>query len=90
MAKHLFKKGHKKIGGRKKGVKNKATIIAEDFFAKIKNELNIELDKNKKAIIKGTIKALSKGNPALVKEFLDRVYGKVTEKVEIELPDIEL
>ncbi len=77
-------KGSPKTGGNKKGNKHKATIVAENFFEKVKEELDIELNRDKKAIIKGTVKALSKGNPMLVKDTLDRVFGKVKEQIELE------
>lgn len=96
-----FKKGHKKVGGKKKGSKNKKTIeqeLALEFLrARIREYweelINIEIELAKgiwveRKIGKEIVKVYKKEPDSKTLEYLlSMVVGKPKETVELELPN---
>ena len=88
---YQFKKGYDpRRGHRPKGRRNFWTdfqeawrIVAEQL------RLNKEPDMGRVQILVQGIKHIFKGNPTILREFLDRIYGKPEEMHEIEA-DIRL
>jgi len=56
-----FEKGHKKVGGKKKGSKNKSTLIFEDLLKNSKYEL-----------LETAIKMAKEGNATIMNKLLDK------------------
>lgn len=56
-----FEKGHKKVGGKQKGSKNKSTLIFEDLLKNSKYEL-----------LEVAIKMAKEGNAAIMNKLLDK------------------
>ena len=57
----MFEKGRKKTGGKKKGVKNKSTLIFEDLLKNSKYEL-----------LETAIKMAKEGNASIMNKLLDK------------------
>jgi len=74
-----FTKGREKTGGRSKGAKNKATIQAESFQEYFEDEILADKEK----LVKAIKKAIESGNSKIIVEILNRLLGKITEKVEV-------
>lgn len=75
----VFKKGHKKIGGKKKGAKNKTTLKKEMLL----NYLTQKIVNGKGKWVTALIKGMNKGDVRAIKEGLDRVLGKAQERLDI-------
>ena len=56
-----FEKGHKKVGGKKKGSRNKSTLIFEDLLKNSKYEL-----------LETAIKMAKEGNATIMNKLLDK------------------
>ena len=88
-----FEKGHKKVGGRKKGTLNQATLlkkfIDKDFT--YKNPLT-DIEEKKKVsewINLALVAQAIEGNIRAIKVIYDRIDGKVTTEVKGKV-DIDL
>ena len=83
---HQFKRGNK---GKIKGTKNFKTIFEEAAIAvatalRLGNKPNaVEIE-----IVKKGIKQALVGDSSFYKDIMDRLYGKVKESHEIEMPEI--
>ena len=76
--------GGKRSGsGKKKGSKASHTLQAQEF----KKLLIQEVLKEQRPIIKALIKRAKSGDMFAMREVLDRVIGKVTDKLELEAGD---
>ena len=77
-----FIKGQKKIGGRKKKIKNKKTIKREKQQQLYETYLLANILKEKGGIIKALLKESKLGNVRAIKEVHERLLGKVIEEVK--------
>lgn len=59
---HTYKKGHVKLGGRKKGSKNKATVLFSDML----NE------QTKGELLQAAIQMAKEGNATIMNKLLDK------------------
>lgn len=78
-----FQKGHKPMGGAIKGSKRKNTVEKEKEKKLIEVYVMREFKRNKKGIIDALMLQSKNGNIPAIKEVLERVMGKVTDKTEL-------
>ncbi len=71
-----FKKGHKKLGGKKKGYKHFKTRFIEELENVAVNERGISV-KNDVAIVKKAIQMAREGDIRAIEFIIERVDGKV-------------
>jgi hypothetical protein len=74
-----FQKGHKKVGGRKKGTKNKEKVILD---------INWE-EEDIKELKKAIMELIRKRNPTIIGKLIDKAIANKTPEQE-ELSDNEL
>ncbi len=73
------RKGHKKVGGRKKGTPNKKTV-EKDLLIRY---LTKKIIKNKGKWVPALLKKMNEGDVRATKEGLDRIIGKATERLDV-------
>lgn len=78
----MFQKGHKKIGGKKKGSKDKKTIKKEKQKKLYEDYLLKEILKEKEDTTKALLAEAKDGNVQAIREAHERMLGKVKEQVE--------
>lgn len=81
-----MKKGHKKVGGRKKGTLNQTTLLKKLIYENFKHQNPLtKKTENKKIVewvnIAWIVKAM-KGDMRAIESLIDRMDGKVPNKVE--------
>lgn len=80
-AKGRFIEGHRRLGGRARGVKNFDTIF-DEALKKIVEEKGIKDAKEVDLVLRAILEARA-GNFNYYKDILDRRYGKPKESVEL-------
>jgi len=75
-----FERGHKKVGGRKKGSKASHTLEAE----KVREYLIQQIIKEKEPLIKALLEKGKKGDVQALREIFDRALGRVAETIKFE------
>lgn len=69
--KNTYQKGHKKLGGRVKGTKNKTTLLFQ--FTGFTEE-------DKLKVYKAALKLVEKGNVTIISKFLDKMFPNALPK----------
>lgn len=82
-----FLPGHEKMGGKKEGSRNFSTIF-DEVIEKISKKEGIEITEAESALIKKAYEEAKRGNFNYYRDIMDRKYGKVKERKEIAILDI--